>query len=205
MDCSVPSEILSPVVQAMLLAAAMAQKKDNALNLGLGCGAIERYASRAYPHLSLTTVELERSVFELAKECFDIPTSTSVELADARVFLQQNSGHFDLIFCDLAAANHQPAWLLSRDFLSALSRALQTGGVLSMNLICASTEVLGSAALRLREAFAWSAVYPVPGYDNVVLYAAHRAPSLPVSAHAASVNQAASADSDALRRITILP
>lgn len=177
-NVQLPTEVQSPVVNAMLAATALVDAPAKALNLGLGCGAIERKLVESHSRLQLTTVEAEPTVVALTDEFFGILNPNSVLVLDARDFLKNNEQAFDLAFCDLAMADQQPEWLLSATFLQQAASSLTANGVFAMNLICNRTEELTTAAVALRKLFCWTAVYAVPGYDNVVLYASQLAPRL---------------------------
>jgi spermidine synthase len=67
---------------------------SRALMIGLGGGTFNRVFGQAYPQASLTTVELDRKVQELATEHMGFTTSArnNVTIADGRMIIRRNKG-----------------------------------------------------------------------------------------------------------------
>lgn len=58
MSRSQPNNPVLPYIKTMLLAQFINPEATSVLNLGLGCGSIERYLGHFYPDLKMTTVEI---------------------------------------------------------------------------------------------------------------------------------------------------
>lgn len=177
MDTLAPSQIQSPVVDAMLAGLNLSLPLDSVLNLGLGCAAIERYLDANYPKLLVTTVDYSQDVIEMCTQAKLLPSGCTPVLNDAAQFLEQTAARFDAVFCDLAIGKNQPEMLCSEVFYRACQKCMTAGAVLIVNVLCADNQALRKVCLAARKAFAWTALVEVPGFDNVVMYAAGAPPA----------------------------
>lgn len=202
MDTLAPSQVLSPVVQAMLAGLQLNHPLNKVLNLGLGCAAIERYLDTRFPELSVVTVDCSKDVIALCAQAGLLPDGCTPVASDATQYLAQTSALFDAVFCDLAIGDKQPEILFSELFYAACYERMTVDAVLMVNVLCEDNELLRKVCLAARNVFAWTAVVEIPGFDNVVMYAAGAPPAIDVDQHSA----AREAESKTLlSRVQILP
>ncbi len=130
------------------------------LVLGGGAYTIPRHVHANNPTLSIETVELEPYLLPIAQEFFELPTSPLLRnhTMDARVFLDQATTTYDVIFSDVMNSGHYiPPHLLTQEFFYSLKRVLAPQGVAFLNYIGSldtySTSMTGSTINTLRTVF----------------------------------------------------
>ncbi|MBL8287414.1 MAG: spermidine synthase [Rubrivivax sp.] len=108
--------------------------QGRAVQLGLGAGALTRFTARAL-RMPTTVVEINPEVVEINARWFHLPREAEVVVGDAAHWLAQaEPGSVALLHADLYD-EHAAAPVLDDDaFYGACRRALQTGGVFSVNL-----------------------------------------------------------------------
>lgn len=112
---------------------------ENYLVLGGGAFAIPRYLNQHFPHLKVTTVEVEPKLRQVAIDYFeypeDNPNLTDIT-GDARVFLQSGIEKYDVIFSDVMnGGNFIPPHLATVEFFTAIRESMSDDGVAFINLI----------------------------------------------------------------------
>lgn len=170
------AEIVSPVMQALIAALAMCVQPKDILNLGMGGGAIERALDDSYPESHVTSVEKSSRMRNIAVELFFLPEAHPVIIASAHSYLRGCQSTFDVVFCDVFDGDIMPTCMCDPVFFDDLSRCMNPDGVFSCNLSSIDEDELLATLVPLRTAFRWSALYDVPGYDNVILFAARQQP-----------------------------
>ncbi len=203
-DTQAPAKVQSPVVAAMLASVHLKQPLTTVLNLGLGCGAIERYLHASHPALSVVTVDNSIDMITLCAKAGLLPEGCSPILSDAADYLEHTTARFDAVFCDLAIGGQQPDMLRSEGFYRGCMKRMNSGSVLTINILCDDNQGLREVCLAARRVFAWTALVEVPGFDNIVLFAASSPPAITIGEHAC--HYADDADSaKILSRVRILP
>lgn len=129
-----PAFLLFDYTQAMLLAL-LFQTPRKVLCLGLGAGSLIKALHRHVKGVKITGVEYRQAVIETAQQYFYLPNSRRIDLhcADAADYLRQNSGAYDLIFCDLYSLDGVSPLQGDRLFLQSCSEHLKPGGWLVLN------------------------------------------------------------------------
>jgi spermidine synthase len=94
-----PEKLVFEYERLMGLAFAAVKEPRNALQLGLGGGAMVRFASRYFPHTALTVVEHDPTITALAREYFYV--SEPVIAADAAEFVAETDQRFDVVLVDI--------------------------------------------------------------------------------------------------------
>src|SRR5687768_10068688 len=133
----------------------------SALQLGLGAGLLPKELARR--GLSVTAVEIEPRMVELARKYFDLQDSVDVRISDARTFLRNDPKKYDLIFLDTFASESTAWYLLSQEAFTEMRDKLNPGGRLIINSVAyASPEKPGLERVEtsVRYAFPESYVYP---------------------------------------------
>lgn len=176
MDVNNRALVQSPVVLAMLEALHLPQHVRSVLNLGVGSAAIERYLGASKLEYACQSVDVSREVLSLATEHFGLPGDSVTECVAAESYVHSCQREFDIVFCDLAMSDRPAACLSASGFQQDCATVVSREGVFALNLLCNSKDELRDTVLQWRRFFSWTAVYAVPKFDNVVVYAAHQAP-----------------------------
>lgn len=131
---SEPGLLLFEYTQAMMLGLLFASPRK-VLCLGLGAGSLVTALLSHCKGVKITAVELRPLVFELAQRYFYLPRSKNlqIQIEDAATFISQDSGHYDLIFCDLYTATGAAPVQNELDFLSACRARLKPEGLFVIN------------------------------------------------------------------------
>jgi spermidine synthase len=159
------------------------------LYVGLGAGSSEKRLWRDFPRLSLTVVELDPVVVEVARRWFALPDSPRlrVEVGDGRRFLADHRQQWDVVVVDAFFADAIPAHLVTAEFLSLLRSRLAPGGVVVTNVIGAlegpGSKLFRSVYKTYRQGFPTVLVHPaiLPGdrgdasYRNLIVVATEKA------------------------------
>jgi len=129
-----PGLLLFEYTQAMLLGLLYASPRK-VLCLGLGAGSLVTALLTHCKGVKITAVELRPLVLDLAQRYFYLPRSKNLHLqtCDAAEFVAQDSGHYDLIFCDLYTATGASLLQSEAEFLSACRARLKPTGLFVLN------------------------------------------------------------------------
>ncbi len=126
------------------------------LMLGLGGGFIAGLFQKHLPEYSLTVVELDPLVAELARNYFGFQAGANVrlELADGRDFIAvQPEGSWDQIWLDAFGGDYVPPHLMGLDFLRLCLSRLSPGGLLVQNLHQSRPQLFQRQLKETREVF----------------------------------------------------
>jgi|CXWL01.1.fsa_nt_gi spermidine synthase len=118
--------------------------------LGLGAGEGARYLEARFPQASIEVVEIDPAMLEVAQKYFFLRTSPrlSVVLDDARRFLDDRPGPWDVIVADTYIGQSIPFHLATTEFFALVSRRLAPGGVLVVNVATSPDRPFARALLR---------------------------------------------------------
>jgi spermidine synthase len=103
----------------------------SALVLGLGAGVLAKQLVRR--GLSVTAVELEKDIGEVAREFFSLPESVRLIYEDARTYLNRTGETYDVVFLDVYAGESIPWYLTTREAMALIRNVLNPGGRLVIN------------------------------------------------------------------------
>jgi len=114
--------------------------QDSVLILGFGAGSVKSILRKDLNFKGqISGVEIDKKIFELAKEHFNIPNNSSsqfsVIIEDAFQFIEKNDEKFKLIVVDLFYDLSTPERFLKSNFIAKLSLSLQTNGKILFNII----------------------------------------------------------------------
>ena len=146
---------------------------SRALMIGLGGGTFNRVFGQAFPQASLTTVELDRKVQELASEHMGFTTSSrnNVTIGDGRMIVRRNKdAKYDWLIVDAYKGNTVPPHLKTVEFYKEVARCLAPGGVAAFNLQD-STKLFDFDVATLEAAFAQVIYFKVPDAPNTIAIA----------------------------------
>lgn len=116
---------------------------DKCLILGLGGGTTAHLLSRSFPEIEITTVELDPTMVNIAKQFFDLDSIPNhrVILDDAlRVVIEPEEyditlGYFDLLIVDIVIGDKYPDLGKTGNFISAIKRMIKPEGMIVFNRI----------------------------------------------------------------------
>jgi SAM-dependent methyltransferase len=129
MDLAEPERLVFPYERMMLLALALAERRDSVLLLGLGGGAMLRHLEAYLPDAAVTAVERDAAVIALAREHFGV--RAKILRADAEDAVADMRGEFDAVLVDLYDANGGAS--VGDDFWDDCAAALRPGGCMGIN------------------------------------------------------------------------
>ena len=117
-----------------LAAPALADHADSALILGMGTGTYARQLKRYYPDMSVTGVEIDQKITDLAVKYFDEPADVPVSTYDGRAWLAASHDTYDVIMVDAYQDITIPFQMSSDEFFSMVRSHLNPGGVMVVNM-----------------------------------------------------------------------
>lgn len=142
-------ELELPVEYTRFMTAALSYHPEvkSILEIGLGGGSTAWYLHKTFPSISITAVELDPVVVELAKKYFFIQAGDKfkIEVLDGRLYLVRHEAKFDVILIDAYRGPFVPFHLLTKEFFQRAKNRLSPGGVVAQNV--EPTTMLYDAAL----------------------------------------------------------
>jgi len=132
------------------------------LEIGFGGGTTASYLHKQLPDATITSVELDDKVVELAEKYFGVKAEPGLDIVnrDGRLFLMTDGRQFDVIMVDAYRGPFVPFHLMTVEFYELTRQHLKPGGVLVQN-VEPSTMLFPASVATL------SAVF-----DNVEFYVA---------------------------------
>lgn len=128
--------------------------------LGLGAGIMPYRFYQTHPGMALDNVEIDPDVVRVAREYgpFDDFPGHQTHVTDARRFMENAAGKYDIVWLDVYAGLYLPTHLVTREFFQLLSDRLGPDGVLAMNYIGTLT---GKGSMQTRSVIrTMEAVFP---------------------------------------------
>lgn len=164
------------------------------LVVGLGGGAVQKRLWRDFRDVTVTTVELDPAVVDVAYRWFHLPRDARLPVVtdDGRRFLQRTDERFDVIMVDAFYSDGVPFHMTTLEFAQLLRDRLTPGGVVATNVIGALTG--GSSEITRALWKTYAAVFPTvelhPVYEgpgdryagdirNIILVGTERAAPTP--------------------------
>ena len=145
-----------PVDYTRFMTASLMYAKDvrSVLEIGFGGGRTAWYLHRFLPNVSVTSVELDPTVLELAKKYFGIRDEPNFQVVnrDGRIFLNESKEHYDIILIDAYRGPFVPFHLLTKEFYQIVKDHLAEGGVVAQN-VEPSTMLFDSAVKTINAVF----------------------------------------------------
>jgi len=140
--------------QFMTLGAAYATDVHSVLEIGLGGGRTSWYMHKTLPNASVTTVELDKAVIDIAQQYFGVKPDAGyhVDNEDGRLFLTKSKQHYDVMLLDAYRGPFVPFHLLTKEFYTVVKQHLSPGGVLVQN-VEPSTMLFDSAVATIHSVF----------------------------------------------------
>jgi spermidine synthase len=162
-----------PVDYTRFMTASLMYAKDvhSILEIGFGGGRTSWYLHRFLPNVSVTSVELDPTVVELAKKYFGIRDEPKFQVVnrDGRLFLTESKDRYDIILIDAYRGPFVPFHLLTKEFYEIVKAHLADGGVVAQN-VEPSTMLFDSAVKTINAVFPQIDFYRAEGNIVTVAY-----------------------------------
>jgi len=162
-----------PVDYTRYMTASLMYAKDvhSILEIGFGGGRTSWYLHRFLPNVSVTSVELDPAVLELAKKYFGIRDEPNFQVVnrDGRLFLSESRDKYDIILIDAYRGPFVPFHLLTKEFYQIVKDHLADGGVVAQN-VEPSTMLFDSAVKTINAVFPQLDFYRADGNIVTVAY-----------------------------------
>lgn len=104
------------------------------LILGNGTGTYATQCERYFDNVSITGVEIDQSITDLAKEYFDLPEDVEVITYDGRAYLNAIDEKYDVIMVDAYQDITIPFQMSSIEFFTLVKEHLKDDGVMVVNM-----------------------------------------------------------------------
>lgn len=144
------------------------------LILGNGTGTYARQCLHYYDNLSVTGVEIDGKITELAKEYFDLPGAETVATYDGRAYLEADKNTYDVIMVDAYQDISIPFQMSSVEFFTMVRDHLNPGGVMVVNMNMRATRpgnINEYLSDTIASVFSNVETVDVDGYTNRELFA----------------------------------
>lgn len=138
MDKSDPNSLVSDYTRFFPVGLLLNDNATNILFIGGGGFSGPKYFLDKYPNLSIDVVEIDPKVVDVAREYFFLNNSNpklKIYTQDARDYLEQYSGKYDVIILDAFSKTYVPFHLMTLEFYDLLYTKLSNDGVVVANHI----------------------------------------------------------------------
>ena len=129
-------DLPAPYTRFMSVGLIYAKKAESILLIGFGGGRTDWYLHHSLPNTSVTSVELDPVVIELAHKYFGIKDEPNFKVVnqDGRIFLADSKDRYDIIIIDAYRGPFVPFHLLTTEFYRMVKNHLADGGVVVQNV-----------------------------------------------------------------------
>ena len=117
-----------------LAAPLMAEDVEDVLILGLGTGTFAEQCLEYFPGCSVTGVEIDEKIVNIAREYFDLPEEVNAVVGDGRAWLTASDEQWDVIMVDAYQDITIPFQMSSVEFFTEVYNHLKPGGVMVVNM-----------------------------------------------------------------------
>lgn len=172
-----PDHIELPYARAMPVALALVDRPQRILVVGLGGGTIPTFLHKHYPQTTIDAVDIDPHVLAVAKQYFAFREDSTMRayVCDGRRFIENCRKPYDIIFLDAFGSESIPYHLATREFLSAVRRAVTPNGVAVGNIWGRSSNPLYDSMVRTyQDVFDELNILDVRGAGNQILIALPR-------------------------------
>jgi spermidine synthase len=154
-DTADPNRLVFEYTQMMMAGLAYPSRPRNILEIGLGGGRMATYIRQYLTDATVTCVELDPAVIELARAHFALREDSRLRVnqGDGRIFLDRSRDTYDMIKLDAYRGTFVPFHLTTREFYQLCRRKLRSGGCVTQN-IAPDTLLYDAAIATMRAVFA---------------------------------------------------
>lgn len=114
--------------------AGAAQEGKNVLILGMGTGTFATQTLRYFPECTVSGVEIDQKITDLAETYFQLPEQAQVTTYDGRAYLQAVEETYDVIMVDAYQDITIPFQMSTAEFFTMVREHLNPGGVMVVNM-----------------------------------------------------------------------
>lgn len=160
---------------APVMAGLAGDKAGDILILGNGTGTFASQCTQYFPRASVSGVEIDDRITDLAHTYFDLPEQVEVTTYDGRAYLQAVDEEYDVIQVDAYQDITIPFQMSTVEFFTLVRDHLAPGGVMVVNLNMHSDgegSINQSLCDTIASIFPYVATVDVPGTTNRELFAA---------------------------------
>jgi spermidine synthase len=162
-----------PVAYTRFMTTSLMYAKDvhSILEIGFGGGRTSWYLHKYLPNVSVTSVELDPTVVQLARKYFGVKDEPNFQVAtrDGRLFLSESKERYDIILIDAYRGPFVPFHLLTKEFYQIVKDHLADGGVVAQN-VEPSTMLFDAAVKTISTVFPQLDFYRADGNIVTVAY-----------------------------------
>jgi spermidine synthase len=154
-DTADPGRLVFDYTQMMMAGLAYPAAPRSFLEIGLGGGRMASYLRNAMSDATITCVELDPAVIELARTHFALREDSRLRVVqgDGRIYLDRSRDSYDMIKLDAYRGTFVPFHLTTREFYQLVRRRLRPGGIVAQN-IAPDTLLYDAAIATMRAVFA---------------------------------------------------
>lgn len=169
-----PWKPILPHLSAMLLVLRYIPRPDKILELGLGGGSMQRFIQHHFQQCTITSIENNPQVIRLFQQWFnDSNQKHHIVCGDAQLEIGKYQEQ-QLIFIDLFSKSGSPDFVSSIDFYQVSLAALQTNGILVINLITQYQTQIDLTCVLLKQLNLNLRIFSIPGFQNRIIIASRK-------------------------------
>jgi spermidine synthase len=109
-------------------------KGKSVLVLGMGTGTFAQQTKQYFPEATVSGVEIDEKITDLAHRYFELPESIPVVTYDGRAYLNADTETYDVIMVDAYQDITIPFQMSSKEFFGLVKDHLKPGGVMVVNM-----------------------------------------------------------------------
>ena len=181
-DLKNPDRLVFRYAQVTMSSFAIQENPESILILGLGGGTLPMTYAKLLPDADITSVEIDSSVINVAKEFFGLKLSEKNKVVekDARVFVKRakrKNQKYDLIVLDAFNGDYIPEHLMTQEFLEEVKGLLNEDGVVVANTFSTS-DLYDHESATYQKVFKEFYNFKMPMGNRVIIASAQKLPSL---------------------------
>jgi spermidine synthase len=194
-----PLLVTDDVWDWMALTALLPRPGDSQLDvliIGLAGGStanlMTRWLAPSLPNLSITGVELDPQVLEVAERYLGLDRSAiETVVGDGRMFLRGSTRRFELILLDAYHQPSIPAHMATLEFFEDVRKHLAPGGLAVLNVFAParSSALLDGIATTWLSVFSTSQIFVGPAVNGFASHLLFGGPALPLDFFSTSLAQ----------------
>lgn len=150
------------------------QATQGGLLLGLGGGALIHYLHHHHPSTTITAIEVDETIIDIAKHFFYLPEDPRLNIIcdDASGYFERETTTFDFILCDIYSSDNFPEHCSSERFFQLGKSRISENGVFSINILAESAQQCATLLNMIQKTFnKQTLLVPVASSSNIILHA----------------------------------
>jgi len=168
-------KLVFPYAKMVLSSLMVQDNPESILIIGLGGGTLIHTYSTLFPEATITTVEIDEAVVDVAEKYFGYTNSDKIrtETVDGRVFIKREglrNAKYDLVILDAFTGEYIPEHLMTTEFLEEVKKLLPEDGLLIANTFSTS-RLYAAESNTYRQVFGEFANVRMAGTGNRIIIA----------------------------------